>query len=388
MSAPLTSESLSVLYNGLEEVKEGLPASWYFDPKHHELELSRIWRRSWIYVARSSEVGERRAYLNFSLAGQQILLVRDDEGTLRGFHNTCRHRGAELCVERRGVMRTSSIVCPYHAWVYSLQGDLLRTSSKSIPTGFAAHDYSLYQVNVREWRGFIFVSLADNPPTLEESFDFKMTRLERWPLEELVVAHVDIKTIECNWKVFWENFSECLHCPGIHPKLCQLVPLFGRGYIRERDDPHWKTHADDENPLYRGGLRAGAESWSTDGRLSAPIFPTLSEQDRKPGQVYLTSLPSVFIAAHIDYVRTVRLLPLGPERMELRAEYLFAPTALASESFDARKVVDFADLVMSEDARACEINQRGLHALPHRVGVLMPEEYMVHSFHQWIRARL
>jgi Rieske 2Fe-2S family protein len=122
--------------------------------------------------------------------------------------------------------------------------------------------------------------------------------------------------------------------------------------------------------------------------LSAPIFPTLSEQDRKLGQVYLTSQPSVFIAAHIDYVRTVRLLPLGPERMELRAEYLFAPMALASESFDLRKVVDFADLVMSEDARACEINQRGLHALPHRVGVLMPEEYMVHSFHQWIRARL
>ncbi|MGA2342331.1 MAG: aromatic ring-hydroxylating dioxygenase subunit alpha [Steroidobacteraceae bacterium] len=388
MSAPLTSESPSVLYNGLEEVKEGLPANWYFDPKHHELELSRIWRKSWIYVARSSEVGERRAYLNFSLAGQQILLVRDDEGTLRGFHNTCRHRGAELCLERRGVMRTSSIVCPYHAWVYSLKGDLLRTSSKSIPTGFAAHEYSLYQVNVREWRGFIFVSLADNPPTLEESFDFKMTRLERWPLEELVVAHVDIKTIECNWKVFWENFSECLHCPGIHPKLCQLVPLFGRGYIRERDDPNWRAHAEDENPLYRGGLRAGAESWSTDGRLSAPIFPTLSEQDRKLGQVYLTSLPSVFIAAHIDYVRTVRLLPLGPERMELRAEYLFAPTALASEGFDLRKVVDFADLVMSEDARACEINQRGLHALPHRVGVLMPEEYMVHSFHQWIRARL
>jgi glycine betaine catabolism A len=388
MSAPLTSESLSVPYNGLEEVKEGLPASWYFDPKHHELELSRVWRKSWIYVARSSEVGERRAYLNFSLAGQQILLVRDDEGTIRGFHNTCRHRGAELCAERRGVMRTSSIVCPYHAWVYSLKGDLLRTSSRSIPTGFAEADYSLYQVKVREWRGFIFVSLDNDPPTLEESFDFKMNRLERWPLEELVVAHVDTKTIECNWKLFWENFSECLHCPGIHPKLCQLVPLFGRGYIRERDDPNWKAHADDKTPLYRGGLRAGAESWSTDGQLSAPIFPTLSEQDRKLGQVYLTSLPSVFIAAHVDYVRTVRLWPLGPERMELRAEYLFAPTALASESFDLRKVVDFADLVMSEDARACEINQGGLHALPHRAGVLMPEEYMVHSFHQWVRARL
>jgi Rieske 2Fe-2S family protein len=388
MSAPLTSESLSVAYNGLEEIKDGPPASWYFDPKHHELELARIWRTTWIYVARSSEVGERRAYLNFSLGDQRILLVRDDEGTLRGFHNTCRHRGAELCSERRGVMRTPTLVCPYHAWVYSLRGELLRTSSRSIPAGFSERDHGLYPVRVREWRGFIFVSLAEDPPTLEESFDFKMSRLERWPLEELVVAHVDAKTIDCNWKVFWENFSECLHCPGIHPTLCQLVPLFGRGYIRERDDPNWMTHADDPNPLYRGGLRAGAESWSTDGRSSGPVFPGLSPEDRKLGQVYLTSLPSAFIAAHVDYVRTVRLLPVAPERMELRVEYLFAPAALASEGFDVRKVVDFADQVLSEDARACEINQRGLHALAHRTGVLMPEEYMVYAFHQWIRARL
>jgi Rieske 2Fe-2S family protein len=388
MSAPLTSESLSVLYNGLEEVKEGLPASWYFDPKHHELELAQIWRKNWIYLARSSEVGAPREYLNFSLADQRILLVRDDEGTLRGFHNTCRHRGAELCAGAHGVMRTPTLVCPYHAWVYNLKGELLRTSSRSLPVGFSEHDHGLYPVKVREWRGFIFVSLAEDPPTLEQALDFKMGRLERWPLEELVVAHVDTKIIACNWKVFWENFSECLHCPGIHPKLCQLVPLFGRGYIRERDDPNWKAHADDQNPLYRGGLRAGAESWSTDGRLSAPVFPSLADEDRKLGQVYLTSLPSVFIAAHTDYVRTVRLWPLAPEQMELRVEYLFSPGALASDGFDLRKVVDFADLVMSEDAGVCEINQRGLHALPHRAGVLMPEEYMVYSFQQWVRARL
>lgn len=388
MSAPLTSESISVMYNGLEELKEGLPAAWYFDPGQYELELARIWRQTWIYVARSSEVRERRSYLTFSLGGQQVLLVRDDEGALRGFHNTCRHRGAALCLEPRGVLKSPALLCPYHAWAYSLQGELLRTSSKSLPRGFSRADYPLYPVKVREWRGFIFVSFADQPPTLEEALDFKMGRLERWPLEDLVVAHVDTKTIECNWKVFWENFSECLHCPGIHPSLCQLVPLFGRGYIRERDDPNWQAHADDPNPLYRGGLRPGAQSWSVDGTVSAPIFPDLSAEDRKLGQVYLTSLPSVFIAAHVDYVRAVRLWPLGPERMELRVEYLFSPEALAAPGFSLRKVVEFADRVMGEDAYACEINQRGLRALPHRAGVVMPEEYMVHAFHRWVRVRL
>jgi len=388
MSAPLTSESQSVLYNGLDELKEGLPAPWYYDPGHYERELARIWRRTWIYLCRSSEVAERRAYLTFSLAGQQLMLVRDDAGVLRGFHNTCRHRGAALCLEPRGVLRSPALVCPYHAWAYSLEGDLLRTSSKTLPEGFATTDYPLYPVKVQQWRGFIFVSLAEDPPTLEEALDFKTGRLERWPLEDLAVAHADTRIIDCNWKVFWENFSECLHCPGIHPSLCQLVPLFGRGYIRERDDPNWQQHAEDSNPLYRGGLRDGAATWSTDGQPSAPVFPGLSEEDRKLGQLYLTSLPSVFIAAHVDYVRSVRLWPLGPERMELRAEYLFSPQALASPDFNLKKVVDFAGLVMGEDARVCEINQRGLRALPHRAGVLMPEEYMVHSFHKWIRARL
>ena len=388
MSAPLTSESLSVAYNGLGEVKEGLPAAWYFDPGHYERELAHIWRQTWIYLARSNEVSGRRAYMTFDLGGQKVLLVRDDAGVLRGFHNTCRHRGAALCLESRGMLKSAAVVCPYHSWVYDLQGGLLRTSSKTHPEGFVKADYSLYPVKVQEWRGFIFVSFAEAPPTLEEAVDFKMGRLERWPLEDLVVAHTDTKTIECNWKVFWENFSECLHCPGIHPSLCQLVPLFGRGYIRERDDPNWQAHADDPNPLYRGGLRAGAETWSTDGSLSAPAFPGLSEEDRKLGQVYLTSLPSVFIAAHVDYVRAVRLWPLGPEKMQLRVEYLFSPEALASPEFNLRKVVDFADRVMNEDGRACEINQRGLRALPHRAGVVMPEEYMVHAFHQWIRARL
>ncbi len=388
MSAPLTSESLSILYNGLEKLEEGLPAAWYYDAGQYERELAGIWRRTWIYVGRSSEVGERRGYMTFTLGGQQILLVRDDDGVLHGFHNTCRHRGAALCLESHGVLRSSSVVCPYHAWVYNLKGELVRTSSKTIPKGFSKADYPLYAVKVQEWRGFIFAALADDPPTLEEALDFKMGRLERWPLEELVVAHTDTKVIHCNWKVFWENFSECLHCPGIHPSLCQLVPLFGRGYIRERDDPHWQEHAADPNPLYRGGLRAGAESWSLDGSRSAPAFPGLSDEDRKLGQVYLTSLPSVFIAAHVDYVRAVRLWPLGPETMELRVQYLFSPQALASPDFNLRKVTEFADRVMSEDAYACEINQRGLRALPHRAGVVMPEEYMVHAFHQWVRARL
>jgi len=375
-------------YNGLTEHTEGLPADAYFDPRHYESELQRIWYRNWVYVGRSSDVARARSFRTFELGDQRMLLVRDDRGVLQGFHNTCRHRGAALCREPEGMLRTGTIVCPYHAWVYNLQGDLLRTSSKAHASGFDVADYPLYKISVKEWNGFIFVALTDHPPSFEKIFDLPLNRLDAWPLEELVVGHVLCKTIQSNWKIFWENYNECLHCPGVHPQLAKLVPIYGRGLLEERDDPQWSAHAADTDPKYKGGLRDGAATWSLDGKATGIPFPGLSAADRKAGHIYMTSLPSVFLVGHVDYVRVVRLLPLGPERTELRVEYLFSPQTLTDPRFDMHNVVDFTNLVMTEDAQVCELNQLGLRAAPHARGVVMPEEYVIRQFHEWLRAEL
>jgi Rieske 2Fe-2S family protein len=375
-------------YTGLTELTEGLPAAAYFDPQRYQRELERIWYRNWIYVGRSSELAAKRAFQTFQIGDQKILVVRDDEGQLQAFHNTCRHRGAELCRESAGSLRTGAIVCPYHAWVYNLKGELLRTSSKAHPKGFELADYPLYGVRVLDWRGFVFVSLSRNPPPIERQFDLPLNRMDAWPLEDLVLGHVLSKTIESNWKIFWENYNECLHCPSVHPRLSSLVPIFGRGLLEERDDPQWSRHAEDPDPKYKGGLRAGAATWSTDGQSVGVPFAGLSEEDRRTGHIYLTGLPSMFIVGHVDYVRSVRLLPLGPERSELRVEYLFSRETLADPAFDKRKVVDFTDQVMIEDAEVCEINQRGLRARDHVRGVVMPEEYVIRQFHEWVGQEL
>jgi Rieske 2Fe-2S family protein len=102
----------------------------------------------------------------------------------------------------------------------------------------------------------------------------------------------------------------------------------------------------------------------------------------------MTGLPSMFIVAHPDYVRVVRLRPLGPEQTELRVEYLFSDETLARPDFDLRNVVDFTNLVMTEDAEVCELNQRGLRAAPHSSGIVMPEEYVIREFHEWVAAEL
>jgi len=388
MSARPTPVRRDPGYAGLTTPVETLPAAWYFDPQHYQRELSRIWYRNWIYVCRSSEVGAPRNFRTLEVGEQSLLVVRGDDRVVRAFHNTCRHRGAALCRTPSGRFPAAGIVCPYHSWRYSLRGELLQTSSRQPADGFELRDFGLYALPVTEWNGFVFCAFSPDPPPFERSFDLPLNRLDDWPLADLVVGQRLSKTIRCNWKVFWENYNECLHCPGVHPRLAQLVPIYGQGLLERRDDPRWQDHANDDDAKYGGGLRAGAESWTMDGKPVGVLFPRVSAEDRKAGHIYLTSVPSVFIVAHVDYVRVVRLLPLGPELTAMSIEFLFLPETLADPQRDITRAVEFTDIVMSEDAAVCELNQRGLHALAHRAGVLMPEEYVIHQFHDWVRSEL
>jgi Rieske 2Fe-2S family protein len=388
MSARPTPVRRDPGYAGLTTAVEALPAAYYFDPQHHQREMSRIWYRNWIYVCRSSDVGAARSFRTLEVGEQSLLLVRGEDRVVRAFHNTCRHRGAALCRTPTGQVPAAGIVCPYHSWRYNLRGELLQTSSRQLPDGFEMRDFGLYGLPVTEWNGFIFAALSPDPPPFERSFDLPLNRLDDWQLGDLVVGQRLHKTIQCNWKVFWENYNECLHCPGVHPRLAQLVPIYGRALLERRDDPRWQDHAGDDDPKYGGGLRPGAESWTMDGKPVGVQFPGVTAEDRKAGHIYLTSAPSVFVVAHIDYVRVVRLLPLGPERTDMSIEFLFLPETLADPQRDLTRAVEFTNIVMSEDAAVCELNQRGLHALAHRAGVLMPEEYAIRQFQDWVRSEL
>lgn len=381
---PVSSQEPS--YNGLAAAEATLPSSSYWEAGAYQRDLDAIWYRSWLFACREADLAEPLAFRTVRIGTQEIILLRDETGMLRAFHNTCRHRGSQLCQESAGRLKARLLTCPYHAWSYSLRGDLVRVPSKSLPDGFDKADHPLYRVALSTWRGFVFVNLAENPEgTAPSSFDPASGDLGNWPLEGLVSGHVLRKVMNCNWKIFWENFNECLHCPGVHKELSRLVPIYGRGLMARHDDPEWKRHADSDAPEFSGGLRDGAETWSRDGRAHGPAFAGLTAAERAAGQTYATSLPSMFIVGHVDYVRVVRLAPLGPEQTELTAEWLFSPEALAATDID--NIVAFGTQVLEEDAGICEVNQRGLRSLRHQAGVLMPEEYDLHRFHQWVRAR-
>jgi len=369
----------------LPRLEKTLPSQHYFDPDHHRRELHAIWYRSWLCVGRVEEVAQSRDYKVVEVGDQGILVTRDLEGRLRAFHNTCRHRGSLLCSASQGRFRGGSIVCPYHGWTYSLAGEWLGARHQLPAEGFRKSDHSLHAVAVGEWAGSIFVNLlgADAPP-LHSVLGEIPTRFANWRLEALRVGKRLDLTLACNWKVFWENFSECFHCPGVHPELCRIVPVYGRGLMEEEDDPELAPDAG------RSGapLAPGAVTWSLDGTSRLPPLPGLGAAERRLGHSFAVVLPSLFAIAHVDYVRTVRLLPRGAERTELVVEWLFEPETLARRDFDLEHAIALGRLVVEQDARACELVQRGLHCIRHDHGVLVPQEYAVHEFQQWVLSQL
>ena len=359
-----------------------LPATWYFDEDHYKREVAAIHATNWIYAGRINDL-PRLTMRRIEVAGQSLFLIKDGEDNIRCFHNTCRHRGAELCQHRDTRLKAKLITCPYHEWGYDLSGNLVQTPHVTAAAGFDRTESGLFPVHIKTWNGFIFVCLAHVPPDFEKIADLGLNALDNWPMAQLVTGDRRVKIVNCNWKVFWENYNECLHCPGIHASLCDLVPIYRNGVMSVSEIEGW-TPDQPVTPV----LKAGARSWTVNGNPCGPEFPDLTEVQRKAGFLFVTLLPTMYIVGHVDYVRVVSVRPLGPEKTELTAEWLFPAETLTADTFNLGNVVEFASTVMFEDGAACEMNQRGFRSNQFKHGTLMPQEFDVYNFQQWVRQKL
>ncbi len=366
----------------LDHCPESLPATWYFDPVHHEVEMKKIWERNWVNVGRTSDLAPMSVN-RVSVAGQNLILVKDQSGELTCFHNACRHRGAELCAAAETPLKSKLITCPYHDWSYDLKGNLVRTPFVTSTSDFRKEDHGLFKVHLKLWNGFIYVCLAHAPPNFNRAPDFGVEALNNWPMKDLVTGHTMVKELACNWKIFWENYNECLHCPGIHPELCEMVPIYKQGIMAANEAPDWTP----EKPSGTD-LQPGAKTWSVNGKPCGPEFSGLTDSERSRGQFFVTLWPTMYIVAHVDYVRVVTLRPVGPERTELRAQWLFPQATLDQPGFSLENVTKFVTTVIMQDGAACEINQRGLKSSAFKQGRLMPQEFDVHNFQQWVRQQV
>jgi Rieske 2Fe-2S family protein len=360
----------------LDHCPETLPAEAYTDADWFRREQATVWARNWVLAGRLNDMapGTMRK-VQVGAAG--VILCRLPGGEVSAFHNTCRHRGAELCsadVEPMGKL----VTCKYHAWSYAaVDGRLMATGHAHPTEDFRKADHGLHRVSVTVWNGFVFVNLAEEPGALQP--DMGLAYLDNWPMDELVTGHRMVKDLACNWKVFWENYNECLHCPGIHPELCDMVPIYGTGIMGRNEAADWTP---EEAP--QAMLKPGAATWTASGRPCGPEFPGLSSVERQNGYNFVTVYPSMFVVAHVDYVRSVRLEPTGPETTRLTAEWYFPRNTLDQPGFDAAEVAAFAKIVMAQDGAAAEMNQRGIRSPAYDRGRLMPEEYAIRDFHQWL----
>ena len=352
-----------------------LPAAVYFDADWYAREMATVFARNWICVGRLADFATgtmRRA----QVGAADVIVCRAADGAVSAYHNTCRHRGAELC--RAAVAPLGKLIrCPYHAFAYAAEdGRLVATGHAVTTADFDRAAHGLLPVAVRVWAGFLFLNTGEAAGDLAADVDLGV--LDHWPMEGLVTGHVWQAEIACNWKVFWENYSECLHCPGIHPELCDRVPIYARGIMAESEAVGW------DGSMSAGNLKPGAESWTPTGAACGPTFPLLTQAERAAGFQFVTLWPTAYVVAHVDHVRAVRIVPLSPVRTALVVEWYFVPEVLAQPGFDAAAVAEFAKTVLRQDGEAAEMNQRGMMSPAYFGGTLMPEEYEIHRFHQWL----
>jgi Rieske 2Fe-2S family protein len=320
-------------------------------------------------VARSDQLPEPGDQRAEATGLGSVLLVRGEDGALRAFANTCRHRGHELLPCGEGAQH-GMIICPYHAWTYSLSGELRAAGTfKKVP-GFEFGQWGLAQLPVTEWRGLVFV---DSSRGLAGSLTEALAKLDEiiapYEPERLVTAAVHGYDAAANWKILTENYHECYHCPSIHPELCRVSPpKSGENYAA---DGTWVGGWMD--------LRDGMDTMSLDGTSGGVPLRGLDQQGLRT-VIYVNILPNVLLSLHPDYVMTHRLTPVGAARTRIECSWAFAPEAVARPEFDPGYAVEFWDITNRQDWAACESVQRGLtspHASP---GPLSPDEDAVYSF--------
>ncbi|MGL5808996.1 MAG: aromatic ring-hydroxylating oxygenase subunit alpha [Nocardioides sp.] len=347
-----------------------LPAAAYLDDAVLDWERAHIFN-GWIALGRAEEVTKPRQMKVYAAGVGGVLVVRGDDGVLRGFENACRHRGHEL-LPCGGTAENRAIVCPYHAWAYRLDGSLIGAPGFRQATGFDFADFSLHPVELREWHGWVFAD-REAETTFEEHVEGLEPIIERYDAHDLVTVETHEYEVAANWKVIVENYQECYHCSSIHPELCAV-----------------SSPESGENRPPQGGwvggdmdLREGMATMSLDGRSNGTVITGLDEVQQRT-VMYLAVLPNMLISLHPDYVMTHLLAPVSAGTTRIRCSWAFPKAAAEREGFSPAYAVDFWDLTNRQDWAACESVQRGMNTPGYLPGPLAPAEDGVYDFVSYV----
>jgi len=345
-----------------------LPGNYYTSPEIFQAELEHIFFERWLVVGRAEQVPQAGDYFLVSIGLESIIVVRDRQGQVNAFYNVCRHRGTRICTQETGRF-PASIQCPYHAWTYGLDGKLIGAPLMDEVLEFDKSDYPLQAVNLVEWQGFLLINLSRKPLPFEEAYAPVLEKFSDWSLPELrIVKRIDYE-VKANWKLVIQNYSECYHCPLIHPELARKSP-----YRSGRNDLF-------EGPFLGGymDLNDEIDSLTLSGRVCSLPISGVQEDDLR--RVYYYALfPNTLLSLHPDYVMVHKLWPKGPAETLITCEWMFAPQAIATPGFGPDEAVDFWDMTNRQDWHVCELSQLGVASRAYTPGLYAGNESLLAAF--------
>jgi Rieske 2Fe-2S family protein len=353
-------------------MRQTLPGRVYTSAEWFRTEMDRVFGTMWLAVGRADQVAGRGAFLRRDVAGASVLVVRGGSGHVRAFHNVCRHRGTRLSDLDAGTF-PGSIQCPYHAWTYDLDGRLIGAPMMDQVEGFRRDAYPLRSVACEEWDGHLFVNLSESAEPLANQVGDLAQRFAPWRMHELKTVRRIEYDVAANWKLVVQNYNECLHCPIIHPLLDQMHHHLGADNVPSTD-------------TYCGGamtFREGVETLSVDGRLRRAVLPGLGPDERSLVHYYAL-YPNLLLTLAPDYMMTITLWPVAPDRTTLLGEWHFHPEEIARPGFVCEDAIEFWDRTNREDWAISERSQRGIGSRGYTPGPYSQRETLLWDFDQFV----
>jgi Rieske 2Fe-2S family protein len=351
----------------------------YTSAEVYEQEREKIWWGDWVCIGRAEEVEHPGDFVVKDVAGESVFVVRNTEGRLNGFYNVCAHRGTKFLDDEASGNVRKGFRCPYHAWVYDLDGTLIGTPNVKEDELFDRSDYPLHPVTIGEYAGFLFANLSAEPRPLMAALTDgaeSITAFERFQMEGLRIGVRIVYEVEANWKIIVENYNECLHCPSIHPELVQVVPLFRFGEV-------WDEELRDDG----NRMMDGATSFTINGASELPKLPDLAPEDYS---MYYGSyeFPNLMLNLHPDCAMYYIGFPKGPSHTTVVSEYLFRPETIAGPNFKPEPVVEFWDLISKQDWEVCARAQTGVGSRSFTTGVYPRQDRFLYWFNEEYRAAM
>jgi len=341
-----------------------IPASWYTHEGIAHLERERVFGRTWQVAARADQLQNAGQFITVTLAGEPLLIVRDNDNQLRGFFNVCRHHAAAVVTEAQG---TANIFrCPYHGWSYGLDGSLKGAPEFEGVCGFDRSQNGLVPTRVEVLEQFVFVNLDPDAPSLAEFLGGLVPRVAPLDVSSLHFFERRTYTLNCNWKVFVDNYLDGgYHVPHLHKGLNSVLDY--KQYTIECEDRYCLQSSPmlaSNEDVTVAATRSGDRAW------------------------YFWQYPNFMINLYRGYMDTNLVLPDGIDRCKVIFDFYFDDVSDAAAERN-RQSISVGERVNDEDVGICEAVQRGLHSRAYNVGRLsVRREAGEHLFHRLLAADL